>query len=206
VTASADLVVGFDLDMTLIDSRPGVAATFAELNRVLGTSIPGDELAERLGPTLESEMAAFFPAEEIPAVCDRFREIYATIGVAGCSRLPGADAALAAVGALGGRTLVVTAKFEPNAHRCLRAVDLEVDHVVGWRHGPQKGETLLEHGALAYVGDTPPDIEAARVADAIAVAVPTGPWTGEQLLAHGADVVLGSLLEFPVWLAAALDA
>lgn len=198
--------MGFDLDMTLIDSRPGVAATFAELNRVLGTSIPGDELAERLGPTLESEMAAFFPAEEIPAICDRFREIYATIGVAGCSRLPGADAALGAVTALGGRTLVVTAKFEPNAHRCLRAVDLEVDHVVGWRHGPQKGETLLEHGALAYVGDTPPDIEAARVADAIAVAVPTGPWTGAQLRDHGADVVLGSLLEFPAWLAAALDA
>ena len=198
--------MGFDLDMTLIDSRPGVAATFAELNRVLGTSIPGDELAERLGPTLESEMAAFFPAEEIPAICDRFREIYATIGVAGCSRLPGADAALGAVTALGGRTLVVTAKFEPNAHRCLRAVDLEGDHVVGWRHGPQKGETLLEHGALAYVGDTPPDIDAARVADAIAVAVPTGPWTGAQLRAHGADIVLGSLLEFPAWLAAALDA
>lgn len=198
--------MGFDLDMTLIDSRPGVAATFAELNRVLGTSIPGDELAERLGPTLESEMAAFFPAEEIPAICDRFREIYATIGVAGCTRLPGADRALEAVTALGGRTLVVTAKFEPNAHRCLRAVALEVDHVVGWRHGPQKGETLLDYGAVVYVGDTPPDMEAARVADALAVAVPTGPWTGDQLAAHGADVVLTSLLEFPAWLAAALDA
>jgi len=198
--------VGFDLDMTLIDSRPGVAATFAELNRVLGTAIPGDELAERLGPTLEMEMAAFFPPEEIPAVCDRFREIYATVGVAGCSRLPGAEAALGTVAALGGRTLVVTAKYEPNAHRCLRAVDLRVDHVVGWKHGPQKGAALLEHGALAYIGDTPPDIEAARAADAIAVAVASGPWSAEQLAAHGADVVLGSLLEFPAWLAAALDA
>ena len=206
MTAAADLVVGFDLDMTLIDSRPGVAATFAELNRVLGTAIPGDELAERLGPTLEMEMAAFFAPPEIPAVCDRYREIYATVGVAGCSRLPGAEAALEAVTALGGRTLVVTAKFEPNAHRCLAAVDLRVDHVVGWRHGPQKGETLVEHGALAYVGDTPPDIEAARVADAIAVAVASGPWTAAELGAHGADVVLGSLLEFPAWLAAALDA
>ncbi|MFM7061376.1 MAG: HAD family hydrolase [Actinomycetes bacterium] len=206
MTASADLVVGFDLDMTLIDSRPGVAATFAELNRVLGTAIPGHELSERLGPTLEMEMAAFFPPEEIPAVCDRYREIYATVGAAGCSRLPGAAAALEAVTALGGRTLVVTAKFEPNARRCLATVDLRVDHVVGWRHGPHKGETLLEHGALAYVGDTPPDIEAARVADAIAVAVASGPWTAAELGAHGADVVLGSLLEFPAWLAAALDA
>jgi phosphoglycolate phosphatase-like HAD superfamily hydrolase len=78
--------------------------------------------------------------------------------------------------------------------------------VVGWRHGPQKGETLLDYGAVVYVGDTPPDMEAARVADALAVAVPTGPWTGDQLAAHGADVVLASLLEFPAWLAAALDA
>lgn len=191
--------------MTLIDSRPGVAATYRALNARLGTSLPGDELAERLGPTLETELAAFFPPEEIDAVADAFRAIYAELGPPGSSLLPGALEAIAAVADSGGRSLVVTAKFEPNAHRCLDAVGLVVDHVVGWRHGPAKGETLREHGALAYVGDTPPDIVAARVAGAIAVAVPTGPWRADDLRAEGADVVLDSLLDFPLWLASALD-
>lgn len=198
-------VVGFDLDMTLIDSRPGVAATYRALNERLGTSLPAEDLAERLGPTLEMELAAFFPEAEITRIADEFRTIYAELGPPGSSLLPGAVEAVTAVGAHGGRSLVVTAKFEPNAHRCLRAVGLSVDHVVGWRHGAAKGETLREHGALAYVGDTPPDIVAARVAGAIAVAVPSGPWTADALREEGADVVLDSLLDFPLWLASALD-
>lgn len=205
MTSGADLVIGFDLDMTLIDSRPGVAATYRALNERLGTNLPAEDLAERLGPTLEMELAAFFPADEIDVVADTYRAIYAELGPPGSSLLPGALEAVAAVGALGGRSLVVTAKFEPNAHRCLRAVGLEIDHVVGWRHGAAKGETLIEHGALAYVGDTPPDIVAARVAGALAVAVPSGPWSAEELRAEGADVVLDSLLDFPTWLASALD-
>ena len=205
MTSGADLVIGFDLDMTLIDSRPGVAATYRALNERLGTALPAEDLAERLGPTLEMELAAYFPAAEIDAVADTFRAIYADLGPPGSSLLPGALEAVAAVAACGGRSLVVTAKFEPNAHRCLHAVGLEVDHVVGWRHGAAKGETLLEHGALAYVGDTPPDIVAARVAGALAVTVPSGPWTAEELAAEGADVVLDSLLDFPAWLASALD-
>ena len=194
------LVIGFDLDMTLIDSRPGVAASFTALNRELGTEIDGDLIASRLGPTLETEMASYFPPDEINAVCDRYREIYAELGPAGSSLLPGATDAIKAVTAAGGRTLVVTAKFGPNAHRCLDHLGLAVDHVVGWRHGPQKAETLLEHAARAYVGDTPPDIEAAQLAGAVALGVATGPFTVDDLRAAGADVVLTSLTDFPDWL------
>ena len=39
------LVVGFDLDMTLIDSRPGVIATFDALNARIGTAIDGVAIA-----------------------------------------------------------------------------------------------------------------------------------------------------------------
>ena len=194
------LVVGFDLDMTLIDSRPGVIASFDALNAELGTVIDGRLIASRLGPALETEMAAYFPADEIDAVCDRYRAHYATLGAPGCSLLPGGAEAVDAVRALGGTTLVVTAKFEPNAHLCLDHVGVVVDHVIGWRHGPQKAETLVAHGAHIYVGDTTPDIDAARSASAHAVGVATGPASREDLAA-GADVVFDSLVEFPAWLA-----
>ncbi len=193
------LVVGFDLDMTLIDSRPGIHATFRALVAETGVVIDPDVVVARLGPPLEQELAHWVPAGQIAALADRYRELYAELGIKGASALPGAADALDAVRAARGRTLVVTAKFEPNVWLCLAHTDLDVDDVVGSRHGPQKGETLAERGAGIYVGDTPPDIEAARLAGAIAVGVPSGPFSAAELAACGADVVLDSLLEFPHW-------
>ncbi len=59
---------------------------------------------------------------------------------------------------------------------------------------------------MVYVGDTPPDMDAARLAGAIAVGVPSGPFTATELTAAGADIVLDSLLEFPDWLTATFTA
>jgi phosphoglycolate phosphatase len=53
--------------------------------------------------------------------------------------------------------------------------------------------------AVAYVGDTPPDMAAAAQADARAVGVATGSFTAEALAAAGAEVVLDSLAAFPAW-------
>jgi phosphoglycolate phosphatase-like HAD superfamily hydrolase len=193
-------VIGFDLDMTLIDSRPGIHATIRALCAETGAHIDADVVVGRLGPPLEDEMARWVPPELVDPLSDRFRELYAEVGIrGGAVALPGAAAALAAVRAAGGRTLVVTAKYEPNAWTCLEHTEIAVDHVVGWRHGPQKGETLAEHGAAVYVGDTPPDIDAAHQARAVAVAVPSGPFSASALRDAGADVVLPSLLEFPAW-------
>jgi phosphoglycolate phosphatase len=193
-------VIGFDLDMTLIDSRPGIHATIRALCAETGHHIDADVVVARLGPPLEEEMAAWVPAEVVHPLSDRFRELYAEVGIrSGTFALPGAAGALAAVAAVGGRRLVVTAKYEPNAWMCLEHSGLTVDDVVGWRHGPQKGETLARHGAAVYVGDTPPDVDAAHRAGAVAVAVPSGPFTADALRGAGADVVLHSLLDFPAW-------
>lgn len=194
------LVVGFDLDMTLIDPRPGVRATFRALNAELGTAIDGDAVADGLGPPLEDVVAAYVPAADVGRVCDRFRALYARHGPPGSFLLPGAAEAVAAARARG-RALVVTAKYGPNAHRCLRAVGLRVDGVVGWRHGPAKAETLAAHGAACYVGDTPADMAAARSAGAVPVGVTTGPWPAGALTRAGAAVVLDTLEALPAFLA-----
>jgi phosphoglycolate phosphatase len=194
-----DLVVGFDLDMTLVDSRPGIAATLRALTAETGVAIDADLVVGRLGPRLEDEMAEWFPADEVAGVSDRFRELYAEVGVPGTLLLPGAIEAVDTVRRAGGRTMIVTAKYEPNAHRCLAHVGLDVDVVVGWRHGPAKAETLAEHGAAIYVGDTPPDMQGARAAGALAVGVTTGPHDRAELLAAGSDLVLDSLSQFPDW-------
>jgi phosphoglycolate phosphatase len=196
------LVVGFDLDMTLVDSRPGIAATLAALSAETGHAIDAEIVVGRLGPMLEAELALWMPEPDVPAAADRYRELYAELGVPGTSLLPGADDAVEAVRRLGGRTLVVTAKHEPNAHACLAHVGLEVDAVFGWRFGPGKGETLAEERADVYVGDTTHDVAAALAARSVAVAVPSGPHDGSELTAAGAQVVLDSLADFDAWLTA----
>lgn len=198
-------VIGFDLDMTLIDSRAGVQATIRALVAETGTFIDADVVSTRLGPPLEQELAEWVPADRIGPLADRFRALYGELGIEGTLALPGAADALDAVRSASGRTLVVTAKYEPNAWRCLEHTNLSVDEVVGWRHGPQKGETLAERGASIYIGDTPPDMEAAHIAGAVAVGVPSGPFTASELDEAGADIVLGSLLEFPEWFRKSFD-
>jgi pyridinium-3,5-biscarboxylic acid mononucleotide sulfurtransferase len=195
------LVVGFDLDMTLVDPRRGVEATFAALSRETGIAIDGRQAAARLGPPLETELAHWVPADRIDDVADRYRAHFATLGVAGTTVLPGAAEALAAVRDLAGTALVITAKSGPLAQATLDRLGLTVDEVVGRRWGPTKGEALAERGASIYVGDHTGDMTAARGCGAVAVAVTTGADDETGLRAAGADVVLASLGEFPGWLA-----
>jgi uncharacterized protein len=197
---SRPLVVGFDLDMTLVDPRNGVIASFAALSAEIGVPIDGELAASRLGPPIEVELACWVPAERVADVTERYRLHFETLGVAGSSVLPGAAAALEAVRANGGRALVVTAKPAPIAMATLERVGLEVAETIGLRWGPTKGVVLAERSATIYVGDHTGDMTAAKTCGAVAVAVTTGADDEQSLRDAGADVVLASLEDFPGWL------
>lgn len=76
VMATHPLTVGFDLDMTLIDSRPGIRAAYQALSAETGIYIDADLAVTRLGPPLELELAHWFPAARIQEMGDRYRAIY----------------------------------------------------------------------------------------------------------------------------------
>ncbi|MEO3978639.1 HAD family hydrolase [Streptomyces sp. CAU 1734] len=192
--------VGFDLDMTLIDTRPGIHAAFTALAAETGAHIDADLAVTRLGPPLEHELAHWFPDDQIHAMRDRYREIYAFHAIEPSVPLPGAREAVAAVRELGGRAIVVTAKNEPDAELHLERLGIETDAVIGrlWAEG--KAEALRAHDARVYVGDHIGDVRGAHTARALSVAVPTGPCTADELREAGADVVLDNLRAFPGWL------
>lgn len=200
------LTIGFDLDMTLIDSRPGIKAVYDLLAAETGVAIDSDLVVSRLGPPVELEIANWFPAEQVRTAANRYRALYAEHGVEGCLALPGALDALDAVRGRGGRSIVVTGKHTPNARLNLDALGLAVDGLHGSVFGPEKGLVLREEGASVYVGDHLGDIEGARAGGALAVAVATGPYRAEELRAAGADVVLPDLTAFPAWLDSYLPA
>ncbi|MFX0578068.1 HAD family hydrolase [Nocardia nepalensis] len=194
--------VGFDLDMTLIDSRPGVSKAIDQLGAEFGLPLRGAAFADRLGPPLGMLLAdAGAPEESIPALVSRYREIYPSI-VPYIPAMPGADAALAAVRARGGRVLIVTGKHEPLARLHVAELGWRIDAVVGdlWSDG--KAAALRAHGAELFVGDHEGDMRGARAAEVYALGVTTGPCDADELRTAGAEFVLNELTEFPDWLAA----
>ena len=195
--------MGFDLDMTLIDTRPGFAACLEALSQDTGVTFDVAGMVERLGPPLDLLLRPYFPDasdDRIHGLVDRFRELYPATAVGPTLALPGAHEALAAVRAHRGSSLVITGKFTPNARLHTDALDFDVDHLVGevWGHG--KGPVLVEHGASVYVGDHVHDVEGARAAGVTSVSVLTGGCTEAELVDAGTDVVLADLGAFPAWL------
>jgi phosphoglycolate phosphatase len=198
--AATPLVVGFDLDMTLIDPRRGVRSALRALAQETGAAIDVELVVSTLGPPLETALSPWFDGDALDRACWRYRDLHGAILLEQTDPMPGAVEAVRAVSELGGTVIVVTAKYEPHARTSLVAVGIEADVVVGWKYGPAKGEVLRDHAAQVYVGDHPADVIAAQVGGSLCVAVATGGATPSALRAAGADVVLSSLLAFPTWL------
>lgn len=185
--------------MTLFDTRPGIRATFEQLSAETNVGFDADLIVTRLGPPLHVEMAHWVPTDQVEGFCDHYRRLYPATAVEPSALLPGAAASVDAVRAAGGRTMIVTAKNTAHARHHVDHARLGVDLVVGGLWGTGKGAALLAEGAVVYVGDHVLDIQGARAAGAVAVAVATGPCSLEELADAGADVVLESLEDFPDW-------
>jgi phosphoglycolate phosphatase len=199
-------VVGFDLDLTLVDSAAGIGATLRAALAAEGSPVrpPDEQLRPYIGIPLEATVATVAPDADAPRVACRYRELYPALGVPGTTLLPGVAEAFAAVRARGGTILVVSAKVEPAVRAVLEHVGLvdpplAPDLVVGGLFAGAKGVRLRDAGAHVYVGDHPGDMEAARVAHAAGVAVTTGGASADALRSAGADVVLPGLTAFPEW-------
>jgi phosphoglycolate phosphatase len=196
-------VVGFDLDMTLVDSRPGIAESMRALSVETGVAIDVEVVLGRLGPKLEEELAQWYPRERVAHAAARYRAHYYDHCVdGGTLLLPGAQASVDAVRSLGGSVLIVTAKSEALSRRCLDEVGMVADAIAGYVHGDEKRDALLAHGADVYVGDTIADVKAGADAGIATVGVTTGMHSAEELAAAGATTVFATLEPFPAWLSA----
>lgn len=194
-----DLVVGFDLDMTLVDSADAIVDAVQHVCSRHGVMADEAVLRAGIGLPLEQVFPEVLPGVPYDEALRDYRARYLTHGIERSRVLDGAAAALAAVRAAGGRVVVVTAKHAVQAGRVIDALGLHVDEVVGELFAQAKGVALRERSAWAYVGDHPGDMRAAAVAGARAVAVATGPTPATDLAEAGAEVVLASMAEFPAW-------
>jgi phosphoglycolate phosphatase len=189
--------VGFDLDMTLIDSRPGIAAAYRALAAKTGVPIDADLAVTRLGPPLRTELREWFPESDVEDAVTTYRALYPDYAIGPTVPMPGAVAALAAVHALGLRVVVVTSKLGRLAELHLAHLGMAADELAGDVFAEGKAAALVEHGARWYVGDHVADMIAARTAGVPGIGVATGPCDADELRAAGATYVLGDLTTFP---------
>jgi phosphoglycolate phosphatase len=192
--------VGFDLDMTLIDSRPGIRAAYQELTARTGVFVDADLAVSRLGPPLRTELRHWFPEDEVEAAVTTYRGLYPEFAIAPSLPTPGAAEALDAVRAAGLRVVVVTSKLGRLAGLHLDHLGLRADELAGDLFAEGKASALVEHGVRWYVGDHVADMVAARTAGVPGVGVTTGPCSESELRAAGASYILSDLTVFPTLL------
>ena len=194
--------VGFDLDMTLIDSRPGIAAAFRALTAETGVYVDADLAVSRLGPPLRTELRHWFPAEDVEHAVTTYRALYPEHAIEPTVPTPGAVGALTAVRELGLRVVVVTSKLGRLAQLHLAHLGMTADELAGDLFAEGKAQALAEHGVRWYVGDHVGDMVAARAAGVPGIGVGTGPCSLDDLRAAGAAYVLDDLTFFPALLRA----
>lgn len=193
-------MVGFDLDMTLVDSRDGITFTIEKVLDELNIQVPRAEIFQTIGIPLWDAFAMWMSSEQIDPAVARYRELYKQIGIPITTVMPGARESIAAIRNAGGRVMVVSAKIVGAVQIIVDLLNLPIDVVRGDLFAEAKASALLEEGAVIYVGDHTADVRGAKAAGAVSVAVATGPCTADELRLEGADVVLIDLTAFPSWL------
>ncbi|GAB4351720.1 MAG: phosphoglycolate phosphatase [Oricola sp.] len=207
----------FDLDGTLIDSVPDLAAA---VNDLLDTEslapLTHDEVRVMIGNGVRKLVERAFAARDVALVgdgldemTDRMMTVYGRTLTVGTTLMPGADMLVSAYARAGVRIGVVTNKPETFSRKIIEHFGLAdyVHVIVGGDTGPARkpAPDMLRfaldrlgfgaHRAL-MVGDSPADIEAAKAVPMASIAV-RGGYTTVPVDELGADIVIDSLNEVP---------
>jgi phosphoglycolate phosphatase-like HAD superfamily hydrolase len=190
-------VVGFDLDMTLVDTSAAMALALREVNRQLGTRVDVDSCLRGLGASLREPLAEWVAPDVMEDAMLLVARTFMLEGLRLVRVLPGAATLLAALRDSGGSAVVVTTRRTSTALACLRRCALPYTTLVGGVGPGGKAAVLREHGVDCYVGDHPLDMAAAIDAAVPGIGVTSGFHDAGTLTLAGASVVLDGLLEFP---------
>ena len=210
-------LVMFDLDGTLVDSVPDIAAAVALAMHDLGAPAPeefsvrdwvGNGVAPLMARALSGDMSGDVPAAQVALAVERFEAHYAGVNGRHSCLYEAVDEVTRDLHARGVRLACVTNKPARFAHALLRATGLasRMSILVG-------GDTLrrrkpdalpLRHVATrlnvplaesVMVGDSKTDVGAARNAGCRVICVSYGYNHGEDIHAAGADVIIDSFTE-----------
>jgi len=197
-------VVLLDLDGTLSDSRPGIAACFRYTLAALGhdAEAAGD-LTWAVGPPIAvslQRLLAPFGDDRVDQALAIYRERYSAVSIYECSVYPGVTAMLDALRAQGRTLCIATSKRRDYAERVIDFLDLRryMRAVYGAVPGGglDRKADLLKHilseerftpGDCVMLGDRYHDIEAAKANALCSIGALWGYGGRDELEQAGAD-------------------
>jgi phosphoglycolate phosphatase len=204
----------FDLDGTIWDSLPGIAACLAHALDAVGVSVPDDQtLAANIGPPLLEMLAHFgVPADRLEEAKVAYRDRYQRLGEFECTLYPGAPELLSDLRAAGLRLATATSKgVEPT----LRMLDhfgiaphfevvgaasmdasahLKVDVITAALNGLDTAERI-DRARVVMIGDRHYDIDGGHAHGLGTIGVTWGYGGSDELRTSGAAVLVESFDE-----------
>jgi len=198
----------FDLDGTLVDHFATLTKCYQSITRDLGQPIPSaEDIRAAVGGSMEVTIRKFLPEELVEQGAQMWRDYLQAHMLDEVYLYPGAFELLKNLHQQG----ITLAVFTNKAGFIARAVCDHLgitpflDTVVGANDTPWRkpmpeftkhilDELKVERDQTALVGDSPFDIDAAKVCSLPAWCVSTGTHSAEQLKNHGADAVYPDLI------------
>lgn len=202
-------LVIFDLDGTLLDTLPDIAAAANEVLAAIGAPVyPLSDYCTLVGSGVAMLFQRALPehrvSEPLVAECiERFTKSYAEKWNVHTKRFDGITDLLDVLVDRGVKLAVLSNKPDAFAKKCVAEYlgDYPFDPVFGQREGvPRKpdpaaaieiaGRLGVGHRQALYVGDTAVDMQTAKGANMFAVGVSWGYRSDEELLENGAAVLI----------------
>lgn len=209
--ASAPLSLLFDLDGTLVDSKPGILASCEAAMRALGHRPDGLDIDTLIGPPLETVMAEVlgrFGDDRVAEAVAAYREHYGSVGILQTTAYPGIAAALDDLVAARAGLYIATSKRTLFAKSILETLGL-MDRFAGVCGSEPGGghdskaevvaEAMRRHALrpdrCVMVGDRQLDVEGARANGVPTVGVLWGYGDRAELMAAGAARLIATPAE-----------
>jgi len=206
----------FDLDGTILDTRPAYIEAARIACQATGQEPLADDLALEIPKRMEQRQALTGLVKADPKVfLEAYRQAFYGVSTAKTIPMPGAAETLKVL-ACKAKLAVITMRFMPAKAICLELKQFRLDgyfeHVVTAldTSEPKPSPEALIKAVVAMdlkmcdciiVGDSTVDVKAGKAAGSKTVAVLSGLYSREELAAANPDFIIGNISELPAIIA-----
>lgn len=187
--------VGFDLDMTLVDSSEAIVQTSLKVLKNFSAEVDHEEIYESVGLPIKESFKKWVGVEYLEAYQQYVSE-YQNSGYRLSTSLPGAKLLLDTLIVNGVRVIVITAKNPKSAEIQLSHLKIPFTLLVGDVFREGKTQAMTKTGCIEYVGDHIEDYLASCGAGIPFIGVNSNPAQNLRRLSAGNFPVINSLDEF----------
>jgi phosphoglycolate phosphatase-like HAD superfamily hydrolase len=187
--------IGFDFDMTLVDTSNSLIATLGEIFPDKNIMQDDNFSFQLNGLPLDQILLHFCHKENLHRFRKEFMTAYENIGIRESRLLSGSIPALEIVRQYGFEPVIISAKSKKNLTKLIRHFDLPIKKVHADKHGIEKTKAMIAEKTILYIGDQESDVSAAHAVPIEALRI-TG---NSEVTETHAEWQIDNMSLFPHW-------